>query len=451
MELQLRDYQRKLIKDTHISMSKGNRRPLVVLPTGGGKTAVFAWMSAQTQKKGNTVWFLVHRRELKQQAIDTFKKFDIPINTIHIDMVSQWKKLPKPDLIVFDEAHHATARTWEKIVEAYPDTHIIGLTATPTRLTGKPLGTIFDDLVLGVTTEQLINLGFLSDYRYIAPPISFMASDFKSVRGDYDRKQIEEVMRTNAIYGQVIKEYETYAKGKQAIYFCTTVLHSEETAEKFREHGINAVHFDGNTPKTERDEIIRKFRNNEIQVLCNVDLIGEGFDMPNCDIVGMLRPTKSLTIFLQQAGRALRPREGKTAVIIDHVGNIERHGLPTDSRGWSLVDEVKTKGREIDKSGNYNIRICKDCYAAYESSLKSCPVCGKDYEATRKELERKEEIRLIEITRKSQLAEKLYLLSDQAIENAVTYSQFLKIANARGYKKGWAYHQCRVRGIRVPY
>ncbi|AVM42841.1 DEAD/DEAH box helicase [Fastidiosipila sanguinis] len=451
MELKLRPYQRDLIKKTHSSLVKGHQRPLVVLPTGGGKTAVFAWMSAQTQKKGNTVWFLVHRRELKQQAIDTFKKFDIPINTIHIDMVSQWKKLPKPDLIVFDEAHHATARTWEKIVEAYPDTHIIGLTATPTRLSGQPLGTVFDHLVLGVTTRQLINLGYLSDYDYIAPKVKFNTSDLKVVRGDFDRKQVEATMRDNVIYGQVLEEYKKHANGKQAIYFCATVKHSEETAEYFKNNGIEAVHFDGNTPKKERDEIIQKFRNNEIQILCNVDLIGEGFDMPNCDVVGMLRPTKSLTIFLQQAGRALRPREGKTAVIIDHVGNIDRHGLPEDQRNWSLKEKVKSKGRKIDKDGNYNIRICQDCYAAYESTLKTCPVCGEIYETTARELEVQRNIMLEKIDKEKRRKKQLYYWSSEAIDNAETYSEFMAIAKARGYKKGWAYHQCVNRGIWVPY
>ena len=450
MQLKLRPYQYDLLKKINSAMKK-SKRPLAVLPTGAGKTVIFAYMSASAQAKGKTVWFLVHRRELRKQSIDTFEKFNIPLDTIHISMVSQWRKLPEPDLIVFDEAHHASARTWQNIIKTYPDKYIIGLTATPTRLSGKPLGDTFTDLIQGVTTQELIDMGYLSDYKYLAPPTKTNFEQLKIKRGDYDRNELENMLLDKAQYSGIVSEYKKHADNKQAIYFCTTIKHSEEIAREFQESGIKAVHFDGNTQKKERDQIIEDFRNNKVQVLCNVDLIGEGFDMPNCDVVGMVRPTASLTLYLQQVGRGLRPREGKTALIIDHVGNVHRHGLPNDSRPWSLTEAMPaTNTQKMTDQGDFIIRTCQACYAVYEHTLNACPVCSAEYETTARELEKKEEIELVEINKKERIMQINYLNSRQAIEDASNFYDLVEIAKAREYKPGWAYYQAKQRGWWTP-
>jgi superfamily II DNA or RNA helicase len=449
MQLQLRPYQEKILTEVLSLMRKGYKKPLVVLPTGGGKTALFAFMASQAQAKGNTVWFLVHRRELLDQTLDTFERFDIPLKTIHVSMVSQWKKLPPPDMIVMDEAHHSKARTWLNIFEAYPDVWTIGLTATPTRLDGKPLGDLYDCMAQGPTTYQLINMDYLSNYKYVAPPVQLDLSQVHVKRGDYDPKETSKLLRSRTVYSSIIDEYKRNASGRQAIYFCTTIEHSAETAEAFQDAGINAVHFDGNTPKKQRKEIIQKFRTGEIQVLCNVSLIGEGFDMPDCEVVGLVRPTQSLSVYLQQVGRCLRYKPGKTAIILDHVGNYQRHGLPDDTREWSLNERAQ-QYRKMDDKGNYVIRYCPNCYAAYRNTLRECPVCGSPYETTQEELEAQESIKLVEISRLNKYKFNVYAWTEEALENAKTYSDLCTLAKARGYKTGWAYHQAKARGIWVP-
>ncbi len=450
--LSLRPYQSNLIRDIHSSMAEGKKRILAVLPTGAGKTAMFAWMADQTQKNNKSVWFAVHRRELLDQTVETFERFNIPLKRIDVGMISHFANHPDkhsdPDMIVFDEAHHTVARTWKRIIDRHRDCHMIGLTATPARLDGKPLGEIFDDMVIGLTTAELIELGYLSDYKYITSEISL--AGLGVVRGDFDQTEAAEKLMTSVVYGNVIETYKKHASGLQAIYFCSTIAHSQEMAQEFRQAGVKAEHFDGNTPKKKRKQIVSQFRSGKIQVLTNVDLIGEGFDMPDCDVVGMLRPTQSLTVYLQQAGRALRPREGKTAVLIDHVGNLNRHGTPTDNREWSLKETVKTQ-RPRNADGSFQIRMCTECYAVYESSKNECPVCGVEYMPEPDELKVMEQIRMAELDRIQWEREQAELRKPEAVQNARSYSDFCKIAKAKGFKVGWAYVQAKKRGYWVPY
>lgn len=447
----LRDYQLSIIKQVHESMSAGNRRVLVNLATGGGKTVLFAWMADKTQKNGKTVWFLVHRRELLDQVHQTFEDMNISLYSIHIAMVgtvsNNLDSLPKPDLIVFDECHHNSARTWRRIVDHHSQAHVIGLTATPSRLDGKPLGDIFNSMVDGLQTAELIEQGYLSDYRLIVSEVSM--TDLKKRAGEYIMRDAESQLNSRTIYGNVIQAFQEYASDKQAIYFCTTVNHSKQTAEEFNQAGIKAVHFDGRTSKKRRKQIIQDFRSGKTQVLTNVDLIGEGFDMPSCDCVGMLRPTASLTIYLQQVGRALRPAENKTAIIIDHVGNVNRHGLPCDVREWSLNSSVVT-GRSRARDGSYATRLCQQCYTVYKPPETHCPNCGLEYETEQAEIEVMEEIKMIEL-KKQRLAElQAWAWLPETLEQADSYADLAKIGKYRGYKPGWAWHQAKQRGYWYP-
>ena len=402
--LKLRDYQEDIIGKTYYSMTTGHKRPLVVLPTGGGKTVCFAWMADAAQRKGSTVWFLVHRRELFEQTEQTFEKFNIPTDEIYIGMVGQVARnsslFPRPDLIVFDEGHHASAATWQKITDQFPDAWIIGLTATPCRLDGKPLGKVYDDLVQGITTADLIQRGYLSDYRAYSVPTAD-TSRIGTKGKDFDMDEASDVMMDRAVYGDVIRHYTELAPGKRAICFCTTVRHSEAMAAEFRMAGINAVHFDGTTPKRQRKEIVERFRSGEIQILCNIDLVSEGFDISACDAVILLRPTQSLSLYLQQVGRALRPAEGKTAIILDHVGNALRHGLPDDQRDWSLASQVRSP-EKFDETGKLILRTCTQCFGVYENTRSECPLCGNPYQTTREEIEQINSVQLKELKRREE-------------------------------------------------
>lgn len=448
--LTLRHYQSRIIKEINETWKKGNKRPLVCLPTGSGKTVLAADLAYRVTENKKTSWFIVHRRELLKQTIEAFDNFNIPRKRVHIGMVRSILKkgYPDPDLIVFDECHHLGARTWRNIVETYPETHVVGLTATPARLDGKSLGDVFDDLLEGPTTPELIEQGYLSPYKMIVADVANLEG-LKRRGADFELRDAADRLMDRAVYGNIVKTYKKYGN-KQAIYFCTTIKHSEATAEAFRKAGIRAEHFDGKTPTKKRDQLIKDFRSAKIQILSNCELIGEGFDMPDCDIIGMLRPTESLTIFLQQVGRALRPRKGKTAVLIDHVGNIKRHGSPSEPRNWTLEGKIQT-GRAITEEGEFYIRYCENCFAAYEVSQPKCPVCGTEYKRTREEIENIKEVEMRILEEEELEKERRWAISPKAEEQAKSYSDFCTIARHKGYKKGWAYHRAKKRGYWTPY
>lgn len=457
--MMLRAYQQQLIKDTYASMAAGNKAPMICLPTGAGKTACFAWMAEQAQAKGNTVWFLVHRRELLDQTVETFDLFGIPRKTIHVGMVGQVarnsEKFPKPNLIVFDEAHHSQAATWRKIIDRFNDAWLIGLTATPARLDGKPLGEIYDDLILGPSTAELIRDGWLADYKYYSVDVADLTG-LKKRGSDYALDDASSLMMQRAVYGDVIRTWHQHADGKQTIVFCTTVAHSEATAAAFRDAGVNALHFDGNTPANKRRQIIDRFRSGDVTALCNCDLISEGFDMPACEVIVQLRPTASLNIYLQQNGRALRPAEGKTAVLIDHVGNYTRHGLPDDDRAWNLNERLPVR-ENAAPDGSFLIRQCRDCFAVYPAMEPACPECGAEYTATRAEIQQIQEARLTEIRRRE--AERVDRWKDTRMGNIQTeadcntYADLCLLAKKQGAAnvRKWATAASYRLGIRRPW
>lgn len=399
--LELRDYQRQLISDLYESMHR-NKRIIVTLATGGGKTVFAAWLAEATQRKHKTIWFCVHRKELLDQTVATFAKFNIPLETIHIGMVSSFAnhpdRYPEPDLIFMDEGQHSVAATWLKIINRFPDVFIVALTATPARLSGRPLGDIYTDIVIGADTHTLIESGYLAPYRYF----SFRQADLAGLKkrgGDYSPEDTEKLMMDRAIYGDTIKHYKEIADGKQCVCFCTTIKHSQAVAESFREAGYNAIHFDGETPAAERAQIVADFRAGRITILTNVGLISEGFDLDAIDCVIQLRPTASLVLYLQSIGRCLRPKEGKTAIVIDQCGNYMRFGLPDDARCWSLTDTIR-EASPYDEAGKLSVRTCLQCYACYPSTLPACPICGEPYQSTRAEIKQIAAVRLVEIHRR---------------------------------------------------
>lgn len=441
----LRPYQKDYLRALSQAWKDGHRSVLITAPCGSGKTVLFAMFAKGAQDNGKTVWFLVHRRELLDQTIATFRKFDIPLKTIHIGMVGQYAnhldKYPKPDLIVFDEAHFSAAKTWEKIISAYPDSYLIGLTATPARLDGKPLGAIYKYMIESVTVRELIDQGYLSDYRYFAPTL-IEPSAIPKRGADYDMAKAAEILNQRAIFGDVIAHYRRYADGKQAICYCTTRDHSKATAEAFRAAGIEAVHFDGKTSKRERERIVAAYREGKIKILCNVDLISVGFDCPDCECCILLRPTMSVALFIQQSMRCMRPKPGKTAIILDHVNNYTRHGLPDEPREWSLTDKVKRRKSQNDETGLLKTRICEKCFCTYRAELKACPYCGEPYVLKPIEIKRINEIKLQEVK-----ARKLEEAKDRETpDDCRTMAELQAYAKKKGYKPQWAYIQARARG-----
>ena len=374
--MQLRGYQQDIINKCRIAFKNGYKRPLIVLPCGAGKTVCFAYMAHRHTGK---TWFLVHRQELVDQAKNIVGESD----NIYIGMVgTALKKAPfPPSMIIFDEAHHATANTWQKIINAYPNVYIIGLTATPCRLDGSPLGKIFDCLIEGVDANWLIDNKYLSSYLYYAPNINTMLPKIKG--SDFDTSQIE---YKSKIYGDINK----YITNKKTIIYCPNIAFSQAIANQ-----VGGVHFDGNTPKHERERIIHDFRVGKIKILCNVDLIGAGFAVPDCECVMLLRPTMSVALYIQQSMRCLRYQPDKVATIYDFVGNCHRHGLPTDDHKWSLDKKIKVR----NNAGVPDVitRMCGKCYRVYSGINPICPYCGYDNHKTRKQIEIEKEAELQQI------------------------------------------------------
>ena len=396
-----------------------HKRILAVLPCGAGKTVVFAYMAAEHVRRGGTVHFYVHRRELLDQAIQTFHTFNIPLNNIHISMV-QKRTLPEtpPSLIIFDEAHHATATQWRNITEKYPNALIVGLTATPKRTDGTTLANDFDVLVEGVDANYLIDNGYLAPYDYYAPKLTTIApSDILVGKGkDYDGTAVGEIMLRSKIYGDIKKYLDPTKK---------TIIYAPSIALSSSLEALGVVHVDGNTPVKERNAIIDKFRTGEIMHISNVDLFGEGFDVPDCEVVIMLRPTKSTVLFIQQSMRALRFKPNKRATIYDLVGNVFTHGLPTQYSNWELAGTMRKTYKQADE---VMVRMCDECYRVYAGVQPLCPYCEHDNGKTQAEIKADEQA---ELERIEDLKRK-----EQRIEQgrAQTLDELIELGRKRGYK-----------------
>jgi superfamily II DNA or RNA helicase len=292
-------------------------------------------------------------------------------------LVKRIKGMQPFDLIIGDEAHHFTPdSSWGKVVIGFPRARVLGVTATPERLDGKGLGQMFDDMVMGPTVAELTAQGFLSHAIVYAPS----APDLNGVgtrMGDYVQKQLEEAMVKTVITGSAVKHYGKYAPGKKAIAFCVSVRHAKDVAAEFREAGFTASHIDGGMKEEERDGVLKAFEEGRVQVLTSCDLVSEGFDLPAVEVAILLRPTKSLGLYLQQCGRAIRPHPDKEkTIILDHAGNTARHGFIDDDRDWTLADGFVQGRGKGDKAET--VRTCTACFAMHKPSP-TCPVCGYVY------------------------------------------------------------------------
>jgi superfamily II DNA or RNA helicase len=421
----------------------GFKAPCVVAPCGAGKSVIIGTIAKMTAEKGNYVLFLVHRRELCDQIESTFTSLGIPKVNYKVGMVQtivrRLEKMAKPSLIITDESHHGLAASYRKIYDYFHDVLRLGFTATPIRLNGSGLGDINDILIEEVDAEWLIKNNFLSPYKYYAPKLIDTSLLKLNNLHEFSNNSIDKVMENKTIYGDVVEHYQNLAAGEQAICYCHNIESSKIAKQEFINHGIIAEHIDATTPKKERDDIIAKFRSKEIRILCNVDLIGEGFDVPDCSTVIMLRPTQSLSLFIQQSMRGMRYQPGKTSIIIDHVDNVRRFGLPDQKRHWSLTSKKKSNGEAEVK-----IKQCVNCFAVYPSDLKECPECGYKPEVKQiAEYEMDKTAKLEEITK-----EDIRIVLDfREPSDCQNMQELYELAKHRKYKKGWAYHQGKLLGF----
>lgn len=426
----LRDYQQDLYRKTAEAFKKGYRRPLVVAPCGAGKSYLFAEMIRNTH--GETL-VLTHRQELKQQHEELLRS--LGITNARVAMVlteyNRLGKKPTPALIVTDEAHLSKSNSWQKVIEYY-DTYTVGFTATPIRLDGKPLGDIFDELIEGVDVRWLIDNHRLAPYEYYAPT-TVNTSELRKVAGDYVVSDLEHLMNERAIYGNVVDSYKRFAKGERSIVYCVSVEHARATANAFNSSGIRSELLSSGTSAGRRKQVMDDFRTGAITVLCNVGIIAEGISIDEVTCCMLLRPTDSVALGVQQMMRCMRYLPGKTAKIIDCVGNYTRIGLPDEPREWSL-DRPVSRRKSLNENGDFYIRCCPECFLTFKTAP-VCPYCGAEYPLHPREIQAHEEIELARIT--AEETAKLEQMKKAArVEQgrAQTFEDLVKLGRSRGYK-----------------
>lgn len=447
----LRPYQQKLIGGTRDAMLAGHRSILLVAPTGSGKTVMFSHFTASAVAKRKRVLILAHREELLDQISATLSQFSVPHSFIasarHYDhrfpvqvgsvftVLNRLHKIMRPDFVICDEAHHCAAQTsWGRVIKQL-NTWTIGVTASPCRLSGEPLGDVFSHMIVGPSVRELIESGSLCKYRYFAPPSVVSMDDVQIRMGDFVKSQSLAAVDKPQITGDAIREYLKLAAGKRVAVFCISIEHAQNVARQFAAAGIPSASIDGKMHPHDRRRRVADFRSGLVKVVTNCNIITEGFDLPALEGVIQLRPTASTSLYLQIVGRSLRPFPGKdSAIILDHVGNLSRHGMPCEPREWSLTAAIRAKKNAADSSES--IKICPMCFAAQPAGFPSCIYCNHVFESKKRDIEQVEG----ELTEIDPLAARRQRKTEQALSQ--TEEDLYRLGVARGYKhaRRWAHH-----------
>ncbi len=460
--LSLFDYQGEAVNDLRGTYAAGYNAPLLVLPTGGGKTVVFTYIATNASKKGMRVLLLGHRRELISQMSAALKRWDCPhgvitpdaklsnapvqvgmvqtlANRIKLDKQGRYKF----DLVIIDEAHHATRNsTWGKVLAHNDQSKLLGVSATPCRLDGKGLGMsshgFFDVMVIGPSMVELIERGQLVRPVVYAPSTSIDLSGVKKRGGDFVTSALAGAVDRAPITGDAVEHYRRFADRRSAIAFTVTVEHAGHVVEQFKSSGYQAAVLTGSTPDKERAQMIRDLGNGSLHMLASCNVVSEGTDIPAVFAALLLRPTESYALAMQQIGRALRASPGKDkAVILDHADNVRRHGLPTDQVDWTLDGLVRNKR----KSGLAPTKICMGCRVHLALAATVCPECGQVVEkggASRTDSIVQRDGQLIELT--PEMAERIRQQKRTELKKARTRQDLVTLGRERSYKnpERWA-------------
>jgi superfamily II DNA or RNA helicase len=458
--LVLRPYQVDAIEALRSSYRAGRRAPLFQLATGGGKTIVFGAITRSAAAKGNRVLIAVHRRELLQQASAKLEWAGVEHGIIaagfepdldHLVQVASVQtvirrlgQLGKFDLVVLDECHRAVAGSWRRLIGSQQQAKLLGVTATPPRLDGKGLGIdcggFFDDLVCGPSIAELVKGGFLSKARYFVPKQELDLYSVRTRAGDWVASEVAERVDRKAITGDAVEQYRRHADHQPAIAFCALVSHAAHVAAEFQAAGYRAVCVHGDLRKDDRHRLIAGLGTGEVEVLTSCDLISEGLDVPALGAVILLRPTQSLVLHMQQIGRGMRPAEGKKHVaVLDHAGNIKRHGRPDIERIWTLGGVEEKAGTAIDK-------VCPDCGCLNPPAVRECENCGFVWEIGEPRGGRRTPVYVpgsLGRLSASRLSAILGMSYRQVTSMRLSEEELKAYAEVHGYKPGWVFHRLR--------
>lgn len=455
---ELRDYQKRAVDEVRAAISSGSKSVVMVMPTGAGKSLTYAEIIRLASGKGKKCLFLVHRRNLVTQMVETLVGHGVTdvgvimagtqantaaqVQVATIQTFSRRLNLEElkinrfffpADVVLVDETHTAVSKRYKAILGLYADKIIIGCTATPMRADGRGLGEVFDSLVDVVGVKELTERGFLAPARYFVPPSQPDLSGVKMARGDYEIGELGKRMSDKKLIGDIVDNWLRIAPGRKTIVFCVNVKHAVAVSEQFRRVGVSAAILSAKSSDEEREQAFKDMDNGRLQVICNVALYIEGMDCPDISCVVMARPTKSIGLYRQACGRGLRP-SGIETIIIDHGGVIEEHGLLDDEIEWSLDGKEKAWRKKKQEKKPKQPCKCSVCDLVF-SGGSVCPDCGSPIKSFGKPVEVIDaELEELGGKKKATMAEKRRW-----------YGMLLHIRNERGYRSGWEANQYRER------
>ena len=458
--MELRQYQGESVDLARASIAGGKKRPLVVLPTGSGKSIVFGKIVSLACKKEKTCLFLVHRRNLVLQFKQTLEEmFGLNVGVImagveflhgmkiYVSTIQTYSRRLKldedgsnkfyieADIILCDEAHTTVSKMYQDVFAHYAESIIIGTTATPMRADQKGLGEVYDNLIDVAGAARLTDEGYLSPIKYFVPSILDLSK--VGIRmGDYDKKALAEEVDKTKLVGDIVDNWLRIAEGRKTIIFAINVKHSIHIRDSFRRAGISAEHVDARTPDEEREDVFRRMDAGDVTILCNVAVYQEGMDCPDISCVVMARPTKSLGLCRQCIGRGMRLSDlYSDLIVLDHGGVIEEHGFVTDSVTWSLDGRKIAWERKKKSKKDPKTVQCRACDMVFEGTNK-CPDCGTEVKSFGKK---------VEVVEGDLLEAGKGKRKPSMEEKRIWYGMALWYVREKGYKAGAAAHKYKDR------
>lgn len=471
MTITLRDYQDSAASDVRLAFREGRRAVLLVLATGAGKTVIFSHIAKSAAEKGNPVLILAHRDQLIKQASRKLRDYSVRHGIIMAGftqdmssrvqvgsvqtLVRRLEKIRfKPKLIIIDEAHLSAAKSYRDILDAYPEALVLGVTGSPYRLDGKSLGVnsggIYDFMIKGISIGELIARGFLVRPVVYAPAEQLDLSGIKTSMGDYKTDELALVVDKPKITGSAIEHYRRICPDVPAVAWCVTVAHAQHVADEFNSAGIKAVMLCGESSSDERDKALKALETGEIKVITFVGILIEGVDCPAIGAIIMLRPTLSLSSYLQVIGRGLRPyvspsgAKKECCYVLDHAGLTFKHGMADEDRDWQLDGEAKKKGKKKKQEEKVDLLQCVGvggCFGIF-APAPACPHCGKPVEVKTRQLEHAEG-ELTEIT--PEMAARIRVERRQEQGSAKSLKELKAYGAKMGRSPKWAEHVFNAR------
>lgn len=432
----LRDYQQRAVENVIAAL---DRRPILVAPTGSGKTVM---ATALVEQLGVSALWLAHRKELIDQAAKRLEAHGLvcgiimagyapmPLAQVQVASVQTLIRRDKPpaDLIVVDECHHATADSYQSILDAYPQAQVVGLTATPFRLDGHGLGDLFGELVIAAYPHELCESGVLHRPKVWASRSPDLRG-VKVIAGDYSIGALAQRTNTAELNADIVATWQKRAAGRRTVAFAVDVAHSKAIAAAFVAAGVPAEHIDGRT--YERDTVLARLASGETLIVSNCMVLTEGWDLPALECAIIARPTASLNLHLQMIGRVMRAADGKDgAIVLDHAGNHHVHGLVTRRLNYSL------NGEKVGHSEPLGLRRCQECGLLFELHELACPECGWAPAPEERRRDRPD------VHGAGELAE----FDDSSFEYRRQIWNLIEAEReAMGYREGWSYYRFEER------